>query len=63
MLLCSLPYCLDWPSVKLRGKFPIREHFNVLAKTFTEGNIYRIPNVKIPVLDKADENLFFSAIV
>ena len=62
MLLCSLPYCLDWLSVKIRGKFPIREHFNVLAKTFTEGNIYRILDVKLPVLDKADADLFFASI-
>ena len=60
-----LLYCLDWLSVKLRRKFSgyhIREHCEVLAKTSIEGNIYRIRDVKLPLLDEADRNLFWGSI-
>lgn len=32
------------------------------ARTFTEGNIYRIRDVKLPVMDPADEDTFFNSI-
>ena len=60
-----LLYCLDWLSIKLTGKFKslyLHEYAKRLARTFTEGNIYRIGDVKLPVLNKEEEFLFFAYI-
>ena len=56
---------LDRAAVKFFGKtttFYRKAHLRRLIKTFTDGNIYRIRDVKLPVLNKSDEILFFIAI-
>ena len=53
---------LDRAAEKYFGKktmFYRDAHIRRLIKTFTDGNIYRIRDVKLPKLDKSDEILLF----
>ncbi len=60
-----LLYCLDWLSIKLGGSNPCyhkKARIKRLAKTFREGNIYRIRDVKLPALNEVEEDVLFNAV-
>ena len=49
-----------WKFFGKKTRFYRNAHVRRLAKTFTEGNIYRIHDVKFPVLKAYDEDLFWA---
>ena len=60
-----LLYCLDWLAVKLGANDPRcyrKARVKRLAKTFREGSIYRIHDVKLPVLSADDEDILFGCV-